>query len=72
MQIADVRDAANDGLAIELQHETENAVRGWMLRPDVDEHVLTFEIRLDTRRRLDGDRGAAVVRDEGHALRAAL
>jgi hypothetical protein len=43
-----------------------------MLRSDVDEHVLTFEVRLDARWGLDGDRGAAVVRNERNALRPSL
>ncbi len=62
VQVADVRDAAHDRLAVELEHEAQHAVRRRMLRPDVDEHVLALELRLQRRRRLDGDDVAAVVR----------
>ena len=41
VQVADVRNAAHDRLAVELEHEAQHAVRRRMLRPDVDEHVLT-------------------------------
>ena len=73
MQVADVRNAAHDGLAVEFEHEAQDAVRGGMLRPDVDEHVLAFELQ---RRRL-GDREAGVpakdtLGDERNPLRAAL
>jgi len=72
MQIADVGDAADYGLAVELQYEPQDSVRRWVLWSDVDEHVLTFEIGLDTRRRFDGYRCAAVVRHERNTLRPAL
>jgi hypothetical protein len=72
VQVADVRDAPDDGLAIQLQHESENTVCSRMLRTDVDEHVLTFEIRLDARRCLDGDRCASIVRNERNTLWPAL
>jgi len=72
VQVADVRDAADHSLAIQLQDEAENSVRRRVLWAEVDEHVLTFEIWLDTRRRLDGDRCSAVVGDERNALRPAL
>ena len=55
VQVADVRDAAHDRLAVELEHQAQHAVRRRMLRPDVDEHVLALEIGLDRRRRVDGD-----------------
>ncbi len=64
--------AADDGLSIELQDEAQNTVRGRMLRPDVDEHVLTLEIRLQTWRRLERDRRSTVVGHEGNALRPPL
>jgi hypothetical protein len=72
VEIADVWDAADNGLAVELEHEAQHTVRGRMLRSDVDEHVLTLEIRLEARWRLEGDRGSAVVRHERNALRAPL
>jgi hypothetical protein len=43
-----------------------------MLRADVDEHVLTLEIRLETWRRLKRDRRSTVVRYERNALRPSL
>jgi hypothetical protein len=43
-----------------------------MLWPNVDEHVLTFELRLDTRRRLERDCRAAVVGHERNSLRPTL
>ena len=67
-----MRDAADDGLAIELEDEAHNTVSGGMLWSDVDEHVLTLEIRLETRRRLEGNRRSAIVRDERNALRTSL
>ena len=72
VQVADVRNAAHDRLAVELEHEAQHAVRRRVLRPDVDEHVLALEIRLERRRRFDGDRRAAFVDDERHALRTSL
>ena len=50
VQVADVRDAAHHGLAVELEHQPQHAVRGRMLRADVDEHVLALELRLEPRR----------------------
>jgi len=52
MQIADVRNAADDSFSVELEYQAKDTVRGWMLRPDVDEHMLTLEIRLKRRRRI--------------------
>src|SRR5688572_18559245 len=40
VQVADVRDAAHDSLALELEHQPQHAVRSGMLRPEVDEHVI--------------------------------
>ena len=73
VQIADVRNAAHHRLAVELEHQAQHAVRRRMLRPDVDEHVLTLEIGLD-RRRLGSTATAlpALVDRERHALRPAL
>jgi hypothetical protein len=39
-----------------------------MLRADVDEHVLTFEIRLDAWRRLERESAASVIRQDWDAL----
>ena len=55
VQIADVRDAAHDRLAVELEHQAQHAVRRRVLRPDVDEHVLAVELRLERGRRLQRD-----------------
>ena len=49
VQVADVRDAAHDRLAVELEHQAQHAVRRRMLRADVDEHVLALELRLERR-----------------------
>jgi hypothetical protein len=43
-----------------------------MLRTDVDEHVLTFDIRLETWRRLERDGGSTVIRYERNSLRSSL
>ena len=40
MEQADVRVGALDGLAVHLQHQTQNAVRRRMLRPEVQREVL--------------------------------
>jgi hypothetical protein len=72
VQIPDVRDTAHDGFAVELEDEAEHAVRGRMLRPDVDEHVLTLELRLDLRGRGERKDVAGFVDGERHALRPAL
>ena len=42
MQQADVRIDALDHLAVELQHQPQHAVRGRMLRPEVDGEVADF------------------------------
>ena len=39
MQITDVRRRLGDDLAVELEHETQNAVRGRMRRPHVEHHL---------------------------------
>src|SRR5690349_23185849 len=46
VQVADVRDHTHHGFAIELHHQPEDAVRGGMLGPDVDEHMLAREARF--------------------------
>ena len=72
VQIPNVRDAPHDGLAIELEYKAKNSVSRGMLRTDVDEHVLTFEIRLDAGWRLDGDGGSTIVGHERNPLRSSL
>ena len=42
MQQADVRIDARDDLAVQLQHEAQHAVRGRMLRAEVDVEVADF------------------------------
>ena len=64
VQVADVRNAPHHRLAVELEHQPEHAVRRRVLGPEVDEHVLAFEIGLDRRRRLDHDDVARVVDGE--------
>src|SRR5687768_10730902 len=67
-----MRNAPHHGLAIELEHESENSVSGRVLRPDVDEHVLTFKVRLDAGRWLESDGRSAIARHEGNTLGPAL
>src|SRR5687768_1101757 len=55
VQVADVGNAPHDGLAVELEHQPQHAVRRWVLRADVDQHVLTAELGLEHRGLLDGD-----------------
>jgi len=71
MQVADVRDAADDCFAIELEDQAEDAMRGRVLRADVDEHVLAFELRLHGRRRGNGDVRVSA-NEERDALRLAV
>src|SRR5207247_335214 len=40
VQVADVGDDANDGLAVELDDEPQHPVRGGVLWAEVDQHVL--------------------------------
>ena len=40
MQKTDIRRGFGDDLTIQLQHEPQNAVRGWMRRPHVEHHLL--------------------------------
>src|SRR5205823_9811820 len=72
VQVADMRDAANDRLAIELQYQPQDAVCRRMLRTDVDEHVLTFEIGLDSRRRLEGETPTSIIGEHRNALGSSL
>ena len=39
VQVADVRLARHDGLAVELQQQAQHAVRGRVLRPHVEDHA---------------------------------
>src|SRR4029077_18288820 len=41
MEKTDIRRGFGDDLAIQLQHEPQNAVRSWMRRPHVEHHLLT-------------------------------
>src|SRR5205085_3523674 len=72
MEVADVRDAAHDGFAIQLEHQPEDAVGGRMLRSDVDEHVLTFELGLQRRRRLERESPATIIGEDRYSLRTSL
>src|SRR5437016_4432383 len=56
VQVAEVRDAAHDRLAIELDDQPQHAMRGGMLRADVDEHMLGTQIGLCGRRERDTGR----------------
>src|SRR5262249_49602441 len=67
VQVADVRNAPHHRLAVELEHQAQHAVRSRMLRPDVDEHVITGEIRLERGRRLEGDGRARFIDGKGYA-----
>src|SRR5687767_10561315 len=67
VQVADVGNASHDGLAVELEHQPEYAVRRGVLRADVDQHVLAAELGLEHRGLLDGDRRPTRV---GHQWRA--
>ena len=67
MQVADVRNASHDRLAIELEHEAKHTVRRGMLRADVDQHMLAAELRLEHRRLFHRDRKTVRV---GHQRRA--
>jgi hypothetical protein len=69
VQVADVRHAPHHGLAVELEHQPQHAVRRRVLRADVDEHVLALELGLERRRRLERHGLPAVVDHERHALR---
>jgi hypothetical protein len=39
MQQADMRIDALDNFAVELEHQAQHAVRGWMLRSEVDVEI---------------------------------
>jgi hypothetical protein len=42
MQQSDVRISALNHLAVKFQHQTQNAMRRWMLRPEVKGVVFDF------------------------------
>ncbi len=44
MEVADLRDAADNTLAIQFKHEPQGAVGGGMGRPEIEEHA--FFLRL--------------------------
>ena len=64
MQQADVRIDALDDLAVELQHQAQHAVRGRMLRPEIDGEVAEVCSAISHRLRL----GLLVARQ--HVVRA--
>src|SRR6185312_15031429 len=68
VQVADVWNAAYDGLAVQLEHQPEHTVGRRMLWTQVDEHVLTVERGLERERLGDSNRYAAVVCHERNAL----
>src|SRR6476661_5373812 len=70
VQVADVRDAPHHRLAIQLEHQPEHAVRGRVLRADIDEHVLALELGLHGGGRVHGNQVPFAIGDERHALRA--
>ena len=72
LRIADVRNAADDRLAIELEHQPQHAVRRGVLWTEVDEHVIRGQLRLDRERGRECQSAAVVTRNQGNALRAAL
>ena len=47
VQIAQVRHDFGDDLAVGAQDEPQDAVRGRMLRPHVDEHLVGADVELD-------------------------
>src|SRR5207245_6144217 len=49
VEIAEMGDHANYGLAVELDHEPQHTVGGGVLRPEVDQHVLARKVRLRQR-----------------------
>ncbi len=72
VQIADVGDATDHRLAVELEHQTQHAVGRGMLRADVDEHVLAVEPGLHFGWLGHGDRVAGFIHRERDAARTTL
>jgi hypothetical protein len=56
MQKADMRIDALDDFTIELQHETQHAVRRWVLRAEVDRKVADVMFSHSAMLRSGGDR----------------
>src|SRR5687767_17983 len=46
VEVADVRDAAHDRLALQLENQTKHPVGSGVLWPEVDEHMIGGELRL--------------------------
>ncbi len=40
VQVADLRIEPDDDLAVDLDHQAQNAMHRWMLRPHVQHHML--------------------------------
>ena len=53
VQVADIRHDANDIFAVDFQNHSQNAVRGRVLRPHIQDHGLILNFGLDLRRRHD-------------------
>ncbi len=53
VQVADVRNAAHHGLAVQFQDQAQHAVRRRVLRSDVDQHVIAIEVGLERQGRRD-------------------
>ena len=68
MQISDVWNAADDCLAVELEHQAKNAVSGRMLRTKIDQHVIGGELRLDRFRRRDRETPSVITCYQRNAL----
>ena len=64
VQVPDVRDDALHRLAIEFADQAQHSMRGRMLRPDVDEHVLGIHVRLGDVER--GDRAERRISVHAH------
>src|SRR5215211_3228036 len=55
VEIADVRDAPNDRLALELENQAKHAVGCGVLRAQVDQHMICRELGLERWRRGNGE-----------------
>jgi len=42
VQVADVGHGLDDGLAVEGEDEAQRGVRGWVLRPDIDNKITEY------------------------------
>src|SRR4029079_199790 len=72
VQVSDVRNAAHDSLTVQLEHEPQHTVCCGMLRPDIDQHVIGFELGLHRRRCGQLESAAGVVHNDWNALRSSL